>query len=100
MAREDRFENALHSTSPIDSLGALARELFAEGYSKVRIVELFEQQLILMQNDATREAQADVVRDVLDFLVGWCSPHRKILHAEKDVSATPPHGPLSCRCDE
>ncbi|HTU92205.1 MAG TPA: hypothetical protein VMF69_19135 [Gemmataceae bacterium] len=90
MEREDRFEKALHSVSPIDSLRALVHDLSAEGCRKPQIVALFEQLLIQLQNEPAREADADAVRDVLDFLMGWCSPHMKLLQEEGDVSSTPP----------
>jgi hypothetical protein len=78
MERDDRFENALHSATPLDSLRALVLELSKEGHGKESIVKLFEQQLTLLQDDPAREADADAVRDVLDFLLGWCSPHVKL----------------------
>lgn len=93
MEQEDRLEKALRSTTPVDSLRTLVLELSREGYRKSRIRELFEQLLIHLQEAPAREADADAVRDVLDFLVGWCSPHMKLLREEDDVSPTPPpHG--------
>jgi hypothetical protein len=88
--QEDRFEKALNSPIPVDSLRALALELSTEGYRKPQIIELFEQRLTLLQADPTREADADALRDVLDFLVGWCSPHMKLLREEDNVPPAPP----------
>jgi hypothetical protein len=90
MKQETRFEKALRSANPIDSLRALVLELSTAGYRKPQIIERFEQHLTLLQTDPVREADADAVRDVLDFLVGWCSPHMKLLREEDDVSPTPP----------
>ncbi len=90
MEREDRFEKALRSANPVESLRALVLELSAEGYHKAKIVEMFEQLLIRLQEDPGRETDADAVRDILDFLVGWCSPHMKLLREEDDVSPTTP----------
>ena len=90
MESEDRFETALHSTNPVDSPRDLVQELSAEGYGKSRIVALFEQQLIHLQENPAREAEADSVRDILDFLAGWCSPHMKLFPREDDVFPTVP----------
>ncbi|MGH7171432.1 MAG: hypothetical protein ACRELF_01080 [Gemmataceae bacterium] len=90
MEREDRFEEALHSTNPIDSLRALVLEFSAEGYRKPQIVALFEKLLTQLQNEPAREGDADTVRDVLDFLLGWCSPYMKLLQEDGDVSPAPP----------
>ncbi|HEY7426507.1 MAG TPA: hypothetical protein VH682_19895 [Gemmataceae bacterium] len=86
------MEEALHSLNPVDSLRALVLELAAEGCRKARIIELFEEWLAYLQKFPEREADADAVRDVLDFLLGWCSPHMKLLPEEGDVSPpTPRH---------
>ena len=85
-----RSEKALHSANPVDSLRALVHELSAEGYRKAQIVAIFEQLLSQLQNEPVREADADAVRDVLDFLVGWCSPHVKLLREEDNSSPVPP----------
>lgn len=90
MDREDRFEKALRSVKPLDSLRTLSLELSAEGYPKPQIVEFFEQHLSQLQSEPSREEDADAVRDLLDFLVGWCSPHMKLLHEEGDISSVPP----------
>jgi hypothetical protein len=90
MKLEDRFEKALHSANPVESLRNLVVGLSSEGYDKPQIVELFEQRLTLIQSDPAREAEADAMRDVLDFLIGWCSPHMKLLREEKDISIKPP----------
>jgi len=90
MEQDTRFEKALRSDNPVDSLRAFVLELSTVGYRKPQIIELFEQRLTLLQADPEREADADAVRDVLDFLVGWCSPHMKLLREEDDVSPAPP----------
>ncbi len=90
MEQEDRFEKALRSVDPIDSLRVLVLELSAEGHRKARIIELFEEELTHLQQKPEREADADAVRDVLDFLLGWCSPHMKLLAEEGDDSPIAP----------
>lgn len=92
MEYDNRFEKALHSTKPVDSLRAFVLELATAGVRKPQIVKFFEQHLIRLQTEPAREADADALRDVLDFLVGWCSPHMKLLSEDSDVPSTSPRG--------
>ncbi len=74
---DQRIEQALRSSEPVHELRNLVLQLFAEGQSREAILELFEgtrQQL----RQADRETEEDAVMDVMDFLVGWCSPHMKL----------------------
>jgi hypothetical protein len=34
---------------------------------------------------AGREADEDMVMDVMDFLMGWCSPHMKLPSEESEA---------------
>jgi hypothetical protein len=74
---DERIEQALRSSEPIGKLRTLAVNLLADGHTRDTIVDLFErarQQL----RQADREADEETVVDVMDFLVGWCSPHMKL----------------------
>ena len=74
---DQRIQQALGSSEPVNELRNLVLGLFAQGQSRDAILELFErarQQL----RQADREAEEETVMDVMDFLVGWCSPHRKL----------------------
>jgi hypothetical protein len=74
---DHRIERALRSTEPVNELRALVLSLRAEGQSQDAILQLFEgarQELRQMNCDADEDA----VTDVMDFLVGWCSPHMKL----------------------
>jgi hypothetical protein len=74
---DHRIERALRSTEPVNELRALVLSLMAEGQSQHAILQLFEgvrQEL----RQADREANVDAVTDVMDLLVGWCSPHMKL----------------------
>jgi hypothetical protein len=88
--QEDHFEKALRSPDPVASLRALVLDFSAKGHRKARIIELFEERLAYLQKFPEREADADAVRDVLDFLLGWCSPHMKLLPEGDDISPTVP----------
>jgi len=81
---DERIEQALTSREPVKELRDLVVHLVADDQTREAILELFErarQQLRL----ADREGDEDAVMDVMDFLVGWCSPHMKL----------PPEKPLA-----
>jgi hypothetical protein len=74
MALDERFEEALHSSEPVQRLRSLAKSFLAQGLDKTSVFETFEgvrQQL----RQVKREADEEAVVDVLDCLVGWCGPH-------------------------
>jgi hypothetical protein len=71
------IERALRSTKSVNELRALVLSLIAEGQSQDAILQIFEgarQEL----RQADREAHEHAVTDVMDLLVGWCSPHMKL----------------------
>jgi len=77
MTLDPVFEVALSSPDPIGSLRAMAMDRLARGHDRSAIASSFEearQQLRI----ADREADEDAVMDVMDLLVGWCSPHMEI----------------------
>ena len=74
---DQRIEQALQPNEPIQALRNLAQQLLADGQTSEAVLELFEharQQL----RQADRETEEEAVMDVMDFLVGWCSPHMKL----------------------
>jgi hypothetical protein len=74
MPVDPRIQIALNGPSPFEELRALVRRLQVEGDNLATILELFEhtrQQL----RDASRAEAEDIVVEVMDCLVGWCSPH-------------------------
>src|SRR5437870_1813086 len=71
MRIDDAIEQALRSGDPQQQLRSLAQGLFGQGQSSASVLALFEsarQQL----RDSGREADEDVLMDVMDCLVGWC----------------------------
>jgi hypothetical protein len=72
------YEGALQSSDPVGQLRALALHLSAQGQDKETILERFE---VTRQDlrQANREADEDSLMDVLDCMVGWCSPEMKLL---------------------
>jgi len=94
MTIEKRFEQALGSLDPIDALRDLVSQMSREGHDKSAILEIFEQERQRLRS-ANREAEEDAVMDVMDFLVGWCSPHMHLLANEQ--KAAPVHEGLRKR---
>jgi len=77
MQFHESLEQALRSPEPVTELRSLVARLFSEGKERAKVLEMLEtarQQL----RQAGREADEDAVMDVMDFLVGWCSPHMKL----------------------
>jgi len=74
---DQRIEHALKSSAPVNELREVVLHLLADGQTREAVLELLErarQQL----RQADRETDEDAVMDVMDFLVGWCSPHMKL----------------------
>ncbi len=78
---DQRIQQALNSSEPVNELARFARRLLAEGQTREMVLGLFEsaRQQLRMED---RENQEDIVMDVMDFIVGWCSPHMEFPHTE------------------
>jgi hypothetical protein len=74
MPLDECFERALRSPEPLNVLRSLALSLSSEGHSHDAILDIFEKARQELRS-AGREADEDLVTDVMDFLVGWCSSH-------------------------
>jgi hypothetical protein len=88
MPIDDRFERALRSEDPIPRLRSLAASILEEGEDPAAVLERFNAVREHLR-EADREADEDAVMDVMDFLVGWCSPHMR-LDAEQPSFLDPP----------
>jgi hypothetical protein len=73
---DERFARALRSAEPLNGLRSLVETLASEGHDRDSIVRIFEEAREQLRSEG-READEDAVMDVMDFLVGWCSPHMK-----------------------
>src|SRR5690349_6968726 len=74
MMCEEAIERALQSQEPLLALRSLAQEFVAERHSTTDVIKLFEEARERVRA-AGREADEDLLLDVMDFLTGWCSPH-------------------------
>jgi hypothetical protein len=79
MPIDECFERALRSPDPVIQLRSLALHLSAQGQDRETIIERFEETRQQLRQ-ADRETDEDVLMDVLDCLMGWCSPEMKLLN--------------------
>ncbi len=77
MTLPQSLEHALESADLVGALRNLAEKQLAAGTDKAVLLEAFEQ-LRQRCRAADRERDEDAVMDVMDFLVGWCSPHVRL----------------------
>jgi hypothetical protein len=77
MKLDESLERALRGAEPIQSLRSFAKELFSQGKDEAAVLAVFEQARQQLR-EAGRETDEDAVMEVMDFLVGWCSPHMKM----------------------
>lgn len=77
MAVDARVEKALAGNSPVEELRSLAIALQKEGQEHSLVLQFFDDNRQALC-DAGRDADEDAVLEVMDFLVGWCSPHMSL----------------------
>jgi len=71
------FSEALAMPNPIRSLRGTVERLLAQGQSRTELIAELEQfREVLRQSD--QDDAEDAVLDVMDFVVGWASPHMKV----------------------
>jgi DNA-binding response OmpR family regulator len=83
MAIDSRIQAALQKPNSLDELRSMVDALLRQGQSRDTVLALLEQSRRQLNSEG-RDAEEDVVMDVMDFLTGWCSPHMK-LPADKPV---------------
>jgi hypothetical protein len=77
MSITDEFNAALASGDGLTGLRSAAERELQAGSPRERVVA----QLEALRTDlraAGRDADDDVVLEVLDFVTGWCSPHVRL----------------------
>ena len=93
MKLDESIEQALRSPEPIPKLRSVVADLFSRGMDKAAVLAMFEDSRQELRQ-AGREADEDAVMDVMDFLIGWCSPHMKLepdtAEAQTNGHAAPP----------
>ena len=76
-AASKRMEEALGTSVPFEALMSLAQDLKSEGMSKEEMYELFDHYRAVHDGDI-EETLDDAILDVMDFIVGFCSPGRAL----------------------
>ena len=80
MTLQDGFEKALQSEEPTQALRLLVDQFACKGYGKDEIYGFFEAFLLHLRHGENRkEAEEDMVLDVMDALTGWCHPSARLL---------------------
>jgi hypothetical protein len=74
---EDDFEHALAAPDPLEALSGKVRALVDAGADRDEVYARLHAFHVRLQ-DADRDAESEVTFDGLDFLTGWCAPHRRI----------------------
>ncbi len=71
------FEGALNSVEPVWELRGVIRGLLADGHDREELL-LDLEALQLELRESGRDAAENAVLDVMDFVVGWSSPHTRL----------------------
>ncbi|MEM6769083.1 MAG: hypothetical protein AAF597_00750 [Bacteroidota bacterium] len=69
-----RSKTALHSSANLDELLLIVRQFKHEGGTQ----EEAEQSLMNLLSEDIDEPSDDLIREVLDFVTGWCQPSNTI----------------------
>ena len=77
MPMDSRIQEALAGPDSLNQLRLLVKKLQSEGLSNDSILQSFEQARQHLREQG-REQDENVVMELMDFLVGWCSPHMKL----------------------
>ncbi len=77
-----RLEAALRSDDPLLCLRKVVQDMASEGADQNALVAELERFRAILQAEG-RDTDEDVVLDVLDFVVGFCSPHLKIEYVQR-----------------
>ena len=77
MKVETKFESALKAAEPLTELRSVVRELLADGHAREELSDDLERLRVELRG-VGRDDEEDVVLEVMDFLVGWCSPQMKL----------------------
>ncbi len=76
-SNHELFEASLRSPEPIGELRGVVRTLLAHGYQREALIDELSDYLLEL-GAAKREADWEVVYDLLSFFEGWCLPHLKL----------------------
>jgi len=72
-----RMLQAVRSNQPFNLLQKIAIELRDRGLRQEEVKTIFTEFLNVLTTHGA-ENEGDIVRDVLDVIVGWCSPDQRL----------------------
>ncbi len=72
-----RFVLAVDSPTPVFALSQIAKAMKSAGKSQREVYEVFHE---FLRTIAQNEKQADLVRDAMDYIAGWCTPDQAIFN--------------------
>jgi hypothetical protein len=76
----ERLTQALRGPDPSRELRSVVQTLAQEGRTRGEIYALLEQVLLDLRScEPPREAEEEIVLDVMDALTGWCHPSARLL---------------------
>ena len=70
----EHLDAALRASRPTECLREVVRRFLDQGYDRQALAEDLESFRDRLRAEG-READEDIVLEVMDFLAGWCSPH-------------------------
>jgi hypothetical protein len=88
---QESIEKALRSDEPLKTLRELVLNFSAEGKSEPEIYKVFEDYILSLRNngDTYREADEELLMEVLDAITDWCHPSARLklpIYLEPDVA--------------
>jgi hypothetical protein len=73
----NRLDESLKSANPNQELLKLVEEFRNQGWSQLDIYDVFESYIFSL-DDLGREAESEIITEVIERIYGWCSPHLKL----------------------
>ncbi len=77
MSIDPKIQEALTGVDSLAKLRSLIENLQAQGQDQQGILDMLERARQQCR-ETGREKEEDVIMEVMDFLIGWCSPHVKM----------------------
>ncbi len=80
----ERLHDAFRSPSPAQVLRSTVLSLAAEGQTQASVYALLEQLLLAVRaSGKAREADEDLILDLMDGVNGWCHPSARLFAEEE-----------------
>ncbi len=77
MTFDEALALALESDAPLREARSVVESFLRQGQEKQALLDRLER-IRQKFREKGREPEEDVVMDVMEFVLGWCSPHMRI----------------------